>query len=237
MAGCRWPFLVYPYLTLKGDSMDILSVTPTYLEVQERELDFAENILGAICHTPLVRLNRVIGNQTRATVLAKVEFFNTGGSVKDRIGLRIIEDAEQKGLIHPGGTIVEATSGNTGAGLAIASAVKGYRCVFVMPDNMSSEKIRFLRALGARVVITPTAVEPDDPRSYDSVAKRIVQETPNSFLANQYHNPANPAAHYETTGPEIWEATMGRVDVFVAGMGTGGTISGTARYFPGTRCR
>lgn len=164
------------------------------------------------------------------TVFAKVEFFNPGGSVKDRIALSIIEEAERRGLLKPGGTIVEATSGNTGAGLALAAAVKGYKCVFVMPDKMSEEKVRFLRAFGARVIITPTAVTPDDPRSYYSVARRIVAETPNSLLANQYHNPANPAAHYRTTGPEIWEQTAGRVDVLIAGMGTGGTITGAACY-------
>lgn len=210
--------------------MNHISVYPVPVMVQEKGPVFAENILEAVGQTPLVRINRVTAKATPATVLAKVEFFNPGGSVKDRVGLSIIEDAEQKGLIRPGGTIVEATSGNTGAGLAIAAAVKGYRCVFVMPDKMSEEKVRYLRALGARVVITPTAVEPDDPRSYYSVARRIVQETPNSLLANQYHNPANPAAHYRSTGPEIWEATAGQVDVFVAGIGTGGTISGTGRY-------
>ena len=158
--------------------------------------------------------------------MAKVEFFNPGGSVKDRIGPAIIEDAEATGMLKPGGTIVESTSGNTGVGLAIAAAVKGYRCIFVMPDKMSQEKILLLRAFGARVVVTPTAVEPDDPRSYYSVANRLVEETPGAILANQYHNPVNPQAHYETTGPEIWEQTEGRVTHFVAGMGTGGTITG-----------
>jgi cystathionine beta-synthase len=144
--------------------------------------------------------------------------------------LSIIEDAEQRGLLKPGGTIVEATSGNTGAGLALAAAVKGYKCVFVMPDKMSEEKVRYLRAFGARVIITPTAVTPDDPRSYYSVARRLVAETPNSILANQYHNPANPEAHYRSTGPEVWEQTAGQIDVWIAGMGTGGTITGVARY-------
>jgi cystathionine beta-synthase len=162
--------------------------------------------------------------------LAKVEFFNPGGSVKDRIGPAMIEDAERRGLLKPGGTIVEATSGNTGVGLAIAAAIKGYKTVFVMPDKMSEEKIRLLRAFGARVVITPTAVQPDDPRSYYSVSRRIAEETPNAILAGQYWNPANPEAHYRTTGPEIWRQTGGHVDVFVAGMGTGGTISGVSRY-------
>lgn len=189
-----------------------------------------DNILGTIGSTPMVRLNKVTAGKVGCTVYAKVEFFNPGGSVKDRIGLQIIENAEREGRLKPGGTIVESTSGNTGAGLAIAAAIKGYKTVFVMPDKMSDEKIRFLRAFGARVVITPTAVGPDDPRSYYSVAKRIVAETPNSILANQYHNPANPQSHYETTGPEIWEQTDGKIDVFVAGMGTGGTITGVARY-------
>ncbi len=188
------------------------------------------NILGAIGNTPMVQLNRIVTGKLAGTVYAKIEYVNPAGSVKDRVGLSIIEDAERQGRIRPGGTIVEATSGNTGAGLAIAAAVKGYKCVFVMPDKMSDEKIRFLRAFGARVVITPTAVPPDDPRSYYSVARRIVAETPNSLLANQYFNPANPEAHYETTGPEIWEQTDGKIAVFVAGMGTGGTISGVARY-------
>lgn len=187
------------------------------------------NVLETIGHTPLVRLNRVVSG-LRATVLAKLEFLNPGGSVKDRIGAAMIEDAEATGKLRPGGTIVEATSGNTGVGLAIAAAIKGYRCVFVMPDKMSQEKVQLLRAFGARVVITPTAVEPDDPRSYYSVSRRIAAETPNSILADQYHNPMNPDAHYRTTGPEIWEQTGGRVKVLVAGMGTGGTITGTGRY-------
>jgi cystathionine beta-synthase len=187
------------------------------------------NVMEAVGNTPLIRINK-LAQGLRATVLAKVEFFNPGGSVKDRIGPAMIEDAERRGLIKPGGTIVEATSGNTGVGLAIAAAIKGYKTVFVMPDKMSEEKIRLLRAFGARVVITPTAVEPDDPRSYYSVSRRIAEETPNAILAGQYWNPANPEAHYRTTGPEIWRQTGGHVDVFVAGLGTGGTISGTSRY-------
>jgi cystathionine beta-synthase len=192
-------------------------------------LQYNENILQVIGRTPLVRLNRVTAS-VPALVLAKVEAFNPAGSIKDRIGPTIIAEAEHQGLIKPGGTIVEATSGNTGAGLALAAAVKGYKCIFVMPDKMSDEKVRFLRAFGARVVITPTAVTPDDPRSYYSVARRLVEETPNSFLANQYFNPANPESHYLSTGPEIWQQTGGQVAVLVAGMGTGGTITGTARY-------
>jgi len=188
-----------------------------------------DNILTTIGQTPLVRLNRVTRG-VRPTVLAKVEFFNPGGSVKDRIGPAIIEEAEQTGQLKPGGTIVEGTSGNTGVGLAIAAALKGYSCIFVMPDKMSDEKIRLLRAFGAQVVITPTAVEPDDPRSYYSVSKRMAEETPNAILANQYHNPANPEAHYRITGPELWQQTGGKIDVFVAGMGTGGTITGVGRY-------
>lgn len=187
------------------------------------------DVLEIIGNTPLVRLNRV-SKGLKATLLAKLEFLNPGGSVKDRIGMAMIEEAERKGVLKPGGTIVEATSGNTGVGLAIAAAIKGYRAVFVMPDKMSEEKIRLLRAFGAQVVITPTAVEPDDPRSYYSVSRKIYEETPNSFYANQYHNPTNPEAHYHTTGPEIWRQTGGKIDVLVAGMGTGGTISGTGKF-------
>jgi len=209
--------------------MTTLDLPVTAVEQQTQRQTY-HSILETVGHTPLVQLNRVVAGAGLGTVYAKVEFLNPGGSVKDRIALSIIEDAEQRGLLKPGGTIVEATSGNTGAGLALAAAVKGYKCVFVMPDKMSEEKVRYLRAFGARVIITPTAVTPDDPRSYYSVAKRTVAETPNSILANQYHNPANPAAHYRTTGPEIWEQTAGQIDVWIAGMGTGGTITGTARY-------
>ncbi|MCZ7570396.1 MAG: pyridoxal-phosphate dependent enzyme [Ardenticatenaceae bacterium] len=191
--------------------------------------DIYDTILETIGRTPLVRLHKVTRG-LKPTVLAKCEFMNPGGSVKDRIGIAIVEDYERRGLLTPGGTIVESTSGNTGVGLAIAAAVKGYRAVFVMPDKMSEEKIRLLRAFGARVVITPTAVPPDDPRSYYSVARQIVEETPGAVLANQYHNPANPQIHYWTTGPEIWRGSGGRVTHFVAGMGTGGTISGTSKY-------
>lgn len=192
-------------------------------------IEILNNVMEAIGNTPLIRIHK-LAQGLKPAVLAKVEFFNPGGSVKDRIGPAMVEDAERRGLIKPGGTVVEATSGNTGVGLAIAAAIKGYKTVFVMPDKMSEEKIRLLRAFGARVVITPTAVEPDDPRSYYSVARRIAEETPNAILAGQYWNPANPEAHYRTTGPEIWRQTGGRVDVFVAGMGTGGTISGVSRY-------
>lgn len=194
-----------------------------------QDIDYHGDILGTIGQTPLVRLN-AIGRDFTCTLLAKVEFLNPGGSVKDRIGPSIIAEAEKSGRLRPGGTIVEATSGNTGVGLAIAAAIKGYRCVFVMPDKMSQEKIQLLRAFGARVVVTPTAVEPDDPRSYYSVARRLVEETPNAILADQYENPENPAAHYRLTGPEIWEQTRGRVTHFVTGMGTGGTITGVGRF-------
>jgi cystathionine beta-synthase len=210
--------------------MNTVQQVQTSPRVQESSPKVYDNILQTIGQTPLVRLNKVTAGACLCTVLAKAEFFNPCGSVKDRIGLSIIDDAERQGRITPGGTIVEATSGNTGAGLAMAAAIKGYKCVFVMPDKMSEEKIRFLRAFGARVIITPTSVAPEDPRSYYNVAKRIVEETPNSLLANQYHNPANPLAHYLSTGPELWEQTMGKIDVLVAGMGTGGTISGTGLY-------
>jgi cystathionine beta-synthase len=189
----------------------------------------ADTVLDLIGRTPLVRLHRV-SRGVRAEVVAKLEFLNPGGSVKDRIGPAMLAEAERSGALRPGGTIVEATSGNTGVGLAIAAAVRGYKTIFVMPDKMSEEKIRLLRAFGARVVITPTAVAPDDPRSYYQVSRRIAAETPNCYYANQYANPANPRAHYETTGPEIWEQTGGRVDCFIAAMGTGGTISGVGRY-------
>ncbi|HJV03716.1 MAG TPA: cystathionine beta-synthase [Actinomycetota bacterium] len=188
-----------------------------------------ETFLDAVGRTPLVRLRRVASG-IRPTVLAKLEMLNPGGSVKDRIGLRMIEAAERAGLLRPGGTIVEPTSGNTGHGLAIAAAIKGYRCIFVMPDKMSQEKVALLRAYGAEVVITPTAVAPESPESYYRVADRLTEEIPGAFQPNQYFNRENPAAHYETTGPEIWEQTGGKVDVLVAGVGTGGTITGTGRY-------
>jgi cystathionine beta-synthase len=188
-----------------------------------------DNILQAIGNTPLIQLRR-IGRGMPCPLYAKVEFFNPGGSVKDRIAVNIIQEAENSGRLRPGGTVVEATSGNTGVGLAIVCAQRGYKSVFVMPDKMSQEKIQLLRAFGSRVVITPTAVQPEDPRSYYSVAKRIVEETPNAILANQYHNPENPHSHYLTTGPEIWEQTQGKVTDVIISMGTGGTISGVGKY-------
>jgi cystathionine beta-synthase len=188
-----------------------------------------DTFLDAMGHTPLVRLNAVTRG-LRPTVLAKLEMLNPGGSVKDRIGIRMIEAAERGGLLRPGGTIIEPTSGNTGHGLAIAAAIKGYRCIFVMPDKMSQEKIALLRAYGAEVIITPTSVPKGSPESYYSVADRLADEIPGAFQPNQYWNPENPATHYETTGPELWEQTDGRLDVFVAGVGTGGTISGAGRY-------
>jgi len=192
-------------------------------------LSFHENILTTVGKTPLVRLHSSIP-PTQALVLAKVESFNPGRSVKDRIGIHILEKAERSGALKPGGTVIESTSGNTGLGLAIAAAVKGYKCICTMPDKMSREKINLLKAVGARVIVCPTAVEPDDPESYYSVCARLVAETPNSFHANQYHNQDNPEAHYQSTGPEIWEATQGRITHFVSSLGTGGTISGTGRY-------
>ena len=188
------------------------------------------NVVDAIGNTPIVKLNRVAAH-VKSEIYVKMEFLNPGGSMKDRVALSIIKDAERKGLLGPGSTIIEATSGNTGAGLALVGAIRGYKCIFVMPDKMSSEKVATLRAFGAKVVICPTAVEPEDPRSYYEVTKRLVRETPNSFHSNQYHNPANPEAHYTSTAPEIWGQTKGELDVFVAGMGTGGTISGCGRYF------
>jgi cystathionine beta-synthase len=188
-----------------------------------------ETFLDAMGNTPLVRLHRVTRG-VKPVVLAKLEMLNPGGSVKDRIGVRMIETAEREGLLRPGGTIVEPTSGNTGHGLAIAAAIRGYKCIFVMPDKMSQEKISLLRAYGAEVVICPTAVPPEHPESYYRVADRLSSEIPGAFQPNQYWNPENPATHYATTGPEIWEQTSGRIDAFVAGVGTGGTITGVGRY-------
>jgi cystathionine beta-synthase len=188
-----------------------------------------ESVLDTIGWTPLIRLNRVTRG-LRTPVYGKAEFFNPGGSVKDRIGLPIIERAEREGRLRPGGTIVEGTSGNTGVGLAIAAALKGYRCIFTMPDKMSQEKVRLLKAFGAEVIVTPTAVAPDHPDNYVMMAKRIADETPNAVLANQFYNDANPEAHYATTGPELWEQTEGQITHFVAAAGTGGTITGVGRY-------
>jgi cystathionine beta-synthase len=187
-------------------------------------------IIDLVGNTPIVRLDR-ISRDVPGTVLAKLEYLNPGGSVKDRIGLAMIEAAEREGKLKPGGTIVEPTSGNTGVGLAIAAALKGYRCIFVMPDKMSQEKISMLRAYGAEVVITPTAVEPDSPESYYSVSSRLAEEIPGGFKPDQYSNMANPDAHYRVTGPEIWEQTGGEIDALVISVGTGGTISGVGRYF------
>jgi cystathionine beta-synthase len=186
-------------------------------------------VLDLVGNTPLVRLQKVARN-VQPTVVAKLEYLNPGGSVKDRIGLRMIERAEREGKLKPGGTLVEPTSGNTGVGLAIAAAIKGYRCIFVMPDKMSQEKISLLRAYGAEVVICPTAVPPESPESYYNVSNRLAEEIPGAYKPDQYSNDANPRAHYETTGPEIWEQTGGEIDAFVISVGTGGTISGTARY-------
>ncbi|WP_396223186.1 pyridoxal-phosphate dependent enzyme [Gemmatimonas sp.] len=188
-----------------------------------------DSVLETIGWTPLIHLARV-AKGIRTPLYGKADFFNPGGSVKDRIGMPMIEAHEAAGTLKPGGTIVEATSGNTGVGLAIAAALKGYRCIFTMPDKMSQEKVRLLKAFGAEVIITPTAVPPDHPQNYVQMAKRIVRETPGAVLAGQFENPANPAAHVATTGPELWEQTEGRITHFVAGAGTGGTISGVARY-------
>ncbi|NND72884.1 MAG: pyridoxal-phosphate dependent enzyme [Rhodothermales bacterium] len=188
-----------------------------------------DSILGTIGDTPLVKLNR-IATGLPCTLLAKVEFFNPGGSVKDRIGVYMIRAAEKNGDLKPGGTIIECTSGNTGAGLAIAGIALGYRCIFTTTDKQSQEKVDVLRALGAEVIVCPTNVHADDPRSYYSVARRLASEIPNSFHVNQYDNPANTQAHYETTGPELWEQTGGKISHYFAGGGTGGTITGTTRY-------
>src|SRR5215813_2723451 len=188
-----------------------------------------ETILQSIGKTPLVRLRRLTEG-LKASVYVKVESMNPGGSVKDRVGLAMIAEAERRGWLRPGGTIIEATAGNTGVGLAMAAAVKGYRCIFVLPDKMSSEKILLLKAYGAEVVITPTSVPPDSPESYNGVAERLAREIPGAWRPNQFANLANPEIHYRTTGREIWEQSEGRVTVFVAGAGTGGTISGVGRY-------
>ena len=188
-----------------------------------------DSVLDTVGWTPLIRLGR-IGAGVRTPIYGKAEYANPGGSVKDRIGLAIIEDAERRGELKAGGTVVEGTSGNTGVGLAIAAALKGYRCIFTMPDKMSQEKVRLLKAYGAEVVITPTAVPPDHPDNYVMKAKQIVKDTPGAILANQFYNQVNPEAHYRTTGPELWEQTGGRITHFVAGAGTGGTVSGAGKF-------
>jgi cystathionine beta-synthase len=198
-------------------------------DVARRNLRPFANVLETIGWTPLIRLNRVI-DRARTPVYAKAEFFNPGGSVKDRIGLAMIEAAERDGRLRSGGVIVEGTSGNTGIGLAIAAAIKGYRCIFTMPDKMSQEKVRLLKAFGADVIVTPTAVPPDHPDNYVQTAKRIVAQTPGAILADQFYNPINPEAHYQTTGPELWAQSEGRITHLVAAAGTGGTITGAGRY-------
>ncbi len=192
-------------------------------------MKFMPDILKTVGNTPLVRLNHIAG-KVKPALWAKLEYFNPTGSIKDRMALYMVEDAEKRGLLKPGGTIVEGSSGNTGASLAMIAAVKGYRCIITMPDKMSEEKRNFMKALGARVIVTPTDVPPDSPESYYSVARRIARETPDSWYPDQYNNPKNIEAHYQTTGPEIWDQTEGRIDYLVAGIGTGGTLSGTGKY-------
>ncbi len=190
---------------------------------------YFNSIIDAVGNTPLVKLNKVNGG-SKGTILAKVEYFNPGQSIKDRIAIKMIDDAEKAGLLKPGGTIIEGTSGNTGMGLALVAISKGYKCIFTTTDKQSQSKVDILRAVGAEVIICPTNVEPDDPESYYSVAKRLSKEIPNSYYPNQYENRSNTEAHYESTGPEIWKQTEGKITHYVAGMGTGGTISGTGRY-------
>ena len=192
-------------------------------------MQYIENILGAIGDTPLIKLNKIT-SELDALVLAKVEFFNPGNSVKDRMALKMVEDAEADGRLKPGGTIVEGTSGNTGMGLALTAIIKGYKLICVSTDKQSKEKFDILRAVGAEVIVCPTDVAPEDPRSYYSTSKRIGEETPNAWYVNQYDNPSNAVAHYEQTGPEIWKQTEGKITHFVVGVGTGGTISGVGKY-------
>jgi cystathionine beta-synthase len=196
---------------------------------EDRTEGVTESILAAIGRTPLIPIRR-LASGVSARILAKVESLNPGGSIKDRVGVAMVEEAERRGWLRPGGTIIEATAGNTGVGLALAAAVKGYRCIFVLPDKMSGEKIRLLRAYGAEIVITPTSVPPDSPESYNGVADRLAREIPGAWRPNQFANLANPEVHYRQTGPEIWDQTDGKVTAFVAGVGTGGTISGVGRY-------
>lgn len=190
---------------------------------------YFNSIIDAVGNTPLVKLNKVNGG-SKGTILAKVEYFNPGQSIKDRIAIKMIDDAEKAGLLKPGGTIIEGTSGNTGMGLALVAISRGYKCVFTTTDKQSQSKVDILKAVGAEVIICPTNVEPDDPESYYSVAKRLSKEIPNSYYPNQYENRSNTEAHYESTGPEIWKQTEGKITHYVAGMGTGGTISGTGKY-------
>ena len=192
-------------------------------------MKISNTILDTIGNTPLVRLNKIT-NEVNAQVVAKLEFFNPGSSIKDRMAIKMVEDAEKQGLLNPGGTIVEGTSGNTGMGLALAAIVKGYKLICVSTDKQSKEKFDVLRAMGAEVIVCPTNVAADDPKSYYSVSKRIGEETPNSWYVNQYDNPSNAQAHYENTGPEIWDQTDGKLTHFVVGVGTGGTISGVAKF-------
>jgi cystathionine beta-synthase len=206
------------------------SSQPKFKHVPAHYAGICDNITDAIGHTPLVRLNRIFSEFPDTTVLAKVEFVNPNGSMKDRIALRMIERAEQEGKIKPGDTLVEPTSGNTGLGLAMACAAKGYKLVITMPMKMSEEKRRLIRAFGAELVLAPTELAHDHPDNYIEVAKRIARERPNAHMLNQYENPGNPEAHYLTTGPEIWEQTGGKLDYFVCGMGTGGTITGTSKF-------
>jgi len=192
-------------------------------------MEYFENILGTIGNTPLVKLNKLT-KELPCLVLAKYETFNPGNSTKDRMSLKMIEDAEKQGLLSPGGTIIEGTSGNTGMGLALVAIIKGYKCIFVLSDKQSREKMDILKAVGAEVVVCPTDVAAEDPRSYYSVSKRLARETPNSWYVNQYDNPSNAVAHFESTGPEIWKQTDGKITHFVVGVGTGGTISGVGKY-------
>ena len=192
-------------------------------------MDYAKNILETIGNTPLIKINKIT-EELPCLVLAKYETFNPGNSVKDRMALTMIEDAEADGRLKPGGTIIEGTSGNTGMGLALAAIVKGYKCIFVLADKQSKEKVDILKAVGAEVVVCPSAVEPDDPRSYYSVSRRLAEETPNAWYVNQYDNLSNTKAHYESTGPEIWKQTDGKITHFVVGVGTGGTISGVGKF-------
>src|SRR5271165_345302 len=212
------------------DTLDRLGISSLSAEGDEevRE-EIKPSILEAIGATPLIRLNQV-AREVPAQILVKLEALNPGGSIKDRVGVAMVDEAERQGWLGPGGTIVEATAGNTGVGLALAAAVKGYRCIFVLPDKMSAEKIRLLKAYGAEIVITPTSVPPDSAESYNGVADRLTREIKGAWRPNQFSNLSNPEIHYRTTGPEIWEQTGGKITAFVCGVGTGGTISGVGRY-------